>query len=668
MLRIAVIDPHIENTATIVQDRIDHSFAGATKITFELTSWLSFWAVIKAFKNNVFDTAILPLRRAYILKLQYWLCIIAMFFIRAKKKYFIGLGGDIKEFYTYLAGLSFILQPFISIIIIVRLPYYVVREVFGNYMMTKEKKGDEFVGFGKGKAANNIIYWLAITKKAKKYGLFGLAHDNYMGLPIGLHNWPFAVLTLGSLGFRNYVYLSALLLGIGFGWIGIAAGHPTLLWFMPLIFLSTFFLYNVNVGNWEILAWGLSALSMAGYFIHWPLMSAIFLALVLLTHPGVALITCVFLTAFSLLDQRPVMDLAVFYLLSAIFVIWWLIPYREASSKLGRNHIINKFWDNQMNWSLPSLYQAFIFFLFLCAAIMTGKNKALAVLLILPLVFLYYNTKVKWIFSGYTITNFMLFSGAIYLALQPSLIAGFMYLLVIYTSNAMLWLYPGVSLWGFDLTPLTYGETGPKVLRAFNSLPAGRIAVEMSKKHSHTWDVMPSLGYILADSNIEFFNGGYTENGDHHIFEKYCQYFNIEATSSQFESACQEAGIQYFVTCSPGFTQELRQRGHPVVTTLDNLYFSRTPNEAPVSLTIFKLPWEATLIEPKTEIIASVNSIRFTAKQGIKYWIKYSSFKGWHAWQGNDRIDIEDANPGILIKALRDGEVALKYSLANYWL
>lgn len=670
MLKLAVIDPHVEDSAAFIQKRSDPSFMSAQKTVFDLISWSTFRTImweLNTSKEKVFEIAVLPLKRNFILKPQYWLCVLAMFFIHSERKYFIGSGGDIKEFYGFLARATFIVQPLITIGIILRLPYYTVKQVVRHFMLTPEKKEDEIVGFGQGKAVNGIIYWLTITKKAKRYGVFGLAQDTYMGQPLGIHNWPLAVSLLEKFGFRRYIYVSVILFAIGFGWLCLSTGHHNVMWLMPLIFLSPYFFLNISSGTWEPLAWGLAALSFAAFNAHLAIFSAIFLALILLTHPGVTFLTCILLGVFTIIDQRPLIDPMFVYFLFTVLSVWWLIPYRKASSKLGRDCIINKFWSNSLKWGLPSLYQAGIFLLFLCTALITGTNKILACLLILPLIFLYYNTKIKWVFSGYTMTNFMLFTGALYLAIQPTLLAVIAYLLVIYTSNSMLWLCPGESIWGFDLTPVTFNKKRHQVLEAFKKIRDGRVAFEMSKNRDDTWDVLASLGYILSDTGLELFNVGYAEIGDHHIFEKHCQYFNLEANQEQFETACQSAGIQYFVSFSSDFSKELSRRGYDCVVSLENVCLSPLPNAAPITLTIFKLPWTAAVIEPATAIEVTPNSIRFQAKQGERYLLKYSAFKGWHARQGQDRLVIEDANPGMLIQSLRDGEVELKYSLFNYY-
>jgi len=672
MIRLAVIDPHIEDTTAIIEGQADHFFPGAQKTIFDLISWASFLLIVRHFwglRDNAFDFVILPSRRRYMLRPQYWLCLLAMFFIRAKKKYFISSRGVLEEFYIFLARATFILQPVISVMIILRLPYYVVRQVIRHFMLTAEKREDEFVGFGKGRAVGGLIYWLTLAKKARRYGLFGLAHDTYMGQPLGLHNWPFAVGLLLRLGFRRYIYLSAGLFGIGYGWLCCLTGHYTMMWLIPLIFFSTYYLFNINAGTWEPLAWGLACLSFGAFFAHLPVLAAVFLVLILLSHPGVALLTSASLVCFSMISFRPVTEIMLMGFVFGVFSLWWLLPYRSASIKLGRNDLLNKHSEGFEigSWSTETLYQGAIFLLFIFVAFVTAERKVMTIFLILPLLALYYNTKIKWIFSRYTITNFMLFSGAIYLAIVPTTFSIFAYLLVIYTSNVMLFWAPGGSIFGFDLTPLTIGQTRQKVLTAFASITAGRVAFEITKKRDNSWGILAALGYILADSDIELLDVAYVEIGDYHIFRDCCQYLNIQSTRDQFETACKKAGIQYFVSTSREFSNELLERGYDVMSTLEQLSLSDMYNESPIMLTVFKLPWDATLIEPSSNMKISPNNIRFYATRGERYVIKYSTFKGWRASQGRRRLIVEDANPGMIIDVPEDGEVELRYALSHYW-
>src|SRR5215212_4868848 len=108
-----------------------------------------------------------------------------------------------------------IAQPVLSVLIIVRLPYYIVREVVQVLIVTKEQRDDEIIGFGSDKGVSGAIYWLYLANKSARYGLFGLAHDSYAGIPLGLHGWPLATFLLQKLGFRRFVYASAGLAAVG---------------------------------------------------------------------------------------------------------------------------------------------------------------------------------------------------------------------------------------------------------------------------------------------------------------------------------------------------------------------------------------------------------------------------------------------------------------------
>ena len=671
-MRTVLIDAGLKGSVSSAQECVDRYFSKSDVRVFAVSSWKDSLSLIHRSwrsREKMFDQAILPLQREAYFKTQYWFCVMAMLFIRAKKKSLIGSNGHLQDFLPAFFQKTVIFQPVISMIMLFRLPFYIFRQVICNFILTSEKKVNEFVGFGKGKDFGGIIYWLVLAKKARRYGVFGCAHDTYMGQPLGLHNWPLAVGLLSKLGFRKFIYLSAVLLSIGYGWICWLTGQPTMLFLIPFMLFSTYYLFNINSGTWEPIAWGLAFLSFAAYFAHFPIVAAILLALLLLTHPGVALLTGISLACFSIISLRPLIELMLMGFSFGIFSIWWLFPYRSASTKLGRNDLLNKHSEGSQigSFSVEVLYQGGIFLLFVCIAFFTAERRIFTILLILPLLFLYYNTRIKWIFSGYTMTNFMLFSGAVYLAVQPTLLSIFAYLLVIYTSNSMLWREPGVSFLGFDLMPITLGETRQKVLAAFSSITTGRIAFEISRNRNKSWGTLAGLGYILADSEIELLNVGYVEIGDYQIFKECCQYFNLQAKQDEFEMACKKAGVQYFVTTTLELSQELLKRGYAIVATSGEILLSDSPNESPITLTIFRLPWNATLIEPSTNMKVSPNSIRFYVRKGGRYVLKYSAFKGWRAFQKGRRLFIEDANPGMVIDAPEDGEVEMRYSLRHYW-
>ena len=398
-------------------------------------------------------------------------------------------------------------QPFISMMIICHLPIYFVKQVLGKFISAREEANDEFVGFGKGKGVGGAIYWLTWTRKMKRFGTLGFDNGTYMGMPISVHNWPLATTILGNLGIRYYIYLSATLLSIGLGWLSISAGHPWVLILVPLVLSSTYFIFNIYVSTWEILAWGFGFLAFAAFYGHFPAMAGIFLAAAILTHPGAGMLICVVPAAFAVVEHYPAFELVGTAVLVIVLTIWWIVPYMRSSHKLGRDFIINKLGKTPYTWDTETIYQFIIYAIFFSVTTFVVNPRWLLIL-VLPLFVLYYNVKIHWSFSKYTIYNYMLFVGAVFLALNPAPLSLLTYLLVIYTSGEVIWPKTG-SLWGFDLTPVVLGETRGKIKEMFTNLKAGRIALEITKSRGHVgWTLIGPIGYILADEDIEILTRG----------------------------------------------------------------------------------------------------------------------------------------------------------------
>jgi hypothetical protein len=261
----------------------------------------------------------------------------------------------------------------------------------------------------------------------------------------------------------------------------------------------------------------------------------------------------------------------------------------------------------------------------------------------------------------------MLFAGGVYLALNPSLLPLLTYLLMIYTSGEIIWPKTG-SLWGFDLTPVVLGETRRKIKEIFTNLKAGRVALELTTSRGHVgWSIIGTLGYILAEEDIEILNTSYVEIGDYQIFEKYCQYFNAQATQKEFEIACIESGVKYMVAFTEEFRSQLDLRGFRKLATLSDLQLSESPYSLPIQLAVYELPWQPHLIVPETDITVSPGQIRFNGSAGQTYRLRYSAFVGWRCFQQGKRLDIKDTYPGMAITAKHDGEVVFKYSYRYYW-
>ena len=635
------------------------------------------WRALRGAKLQGYHYSVLPLRKNYLFFPGYWVQVIIFLMVTSGMRGFITANNDfvapkkvlIKFIMKIFGGYaSLLLQPFITIINLFCVPIYLIRQITQKFILTPEKTGDEFVGFGKGKSVGGLVYWLTWVKKAKRFGLFGLDSDSYMGMPISVHTWPLATALLGALGFRRYIYLSVLLMGMGLVGLSLYSGNPWMIILVPLVICSTYFVFNIYVSTCEILAWAFGFLAFAALYMHLYIVAGIFLASVILIHPGAGFLIFITCISFGLLAHYPLFELLALGALTIFFSIWWAIPYLRSRDKLGRTYMINKIWGYTYKWTRGSFYQFLVYTVFFLVSIFLSIPIIQVLMLALPLFALYYNIKVNWTFSRYTLGNYMLFVGAIYLSAYPSIYQLIAYLFVIYTSGEIL--LPGTgSRWGFDLTPVTLGETRNTVKKIFSSIRKGRVAFEIGNQRSHIgWSVIGVLGYILADENLDILDPGYTEVGDYQIFHNYCQYFNSEATQGKFEEACQECGVNYIVAFTEEFRKQLEKRGYKIIGELTNVELRNVPDRPPIQIALFELPWQSHKIEPKTELRVSPGELRFYALAGQPYVLRYSSFRGWRAFQRRGPISIKDSRPGMSITADDDGEVVIKYKYLNYWL
>jgi len=536
-------------------------------------------------------------------------------------------------------------------------------------MLTPEDPKDEFVGFGEGKGVGGLVYWLAIVRKTVRYGLLGLASDVYMGMPISVHTWPLAVALLGKLGYRRYIYLSTALFGLGLTWLCFSSGHIALTGFIPIILLSTYYIFNIYVGTLELLAWSCGILTIASSYDGFPVLAGIFLAATMLVHPLVCGLVGATLMVFGFVEGRAIFDLVVVISVAGGMTAWFIIPFWRARGKLGRNALINSRRRRKRPWDLGELYQLIIYALIcILVLLVPGPNHWSIAILVLPLIVHYYNTRQRWVFSKYTVLNYMLFSGAVYICLFPSVPLLLGYLLVIFTSPKLLWGSSADLCREFDLTPVTLGKTREKVRNAFLNLQGGRVAFEAGLNNEKS-EIVSAFGYILSDVGVDLLNAGYTEIGDRSIYENYIQVLNSRKSRSEFERACLESGTKYIAAFSDDLYNILTGRGYRKIVEVEDLNLAPYPRRPRTKVAIFELPWEPAAIFPPTKLHVSRNQIKFNAKQGQAYRLAYTAFKGWRAFQNGKRISILDAKPGILIQPMGDGEVTLRYRYWHYyWL
>jgi hypothetical protein len=628
------------------------------------------WRALKQIDKREFQYSAVPYRIRFLARPKFWFWLIVLLCRGPGQRTLMPISGGPPRLVTPARALVFnpfwiwTWAPFISVIIILTRPYYLVKQILGNFVLTREDRTDEFVGFGEGRSQGGLVYWLTITKQCARYGLFGIADNTYLGTPVSVHSFPLAILALRYLRYRGLIYFSVACISGALVWLSLGQNRPIMLLLIPAVVFSSYLIQHVTNGTWEPLAWGFSSLSIVALIQGRPVLAGAFLAATILAHVGTGLLTSMFVAACTLLVQVSLRNFVLTALTSFVLAIWYVVPFVRSRDKLGRGVQINSLWTGA-RWRPERLYQSLLYTAFLLATVFSGYRSWSILIFALPLLVLIYNESIYWVFSPYTISTYMLILGAVLLCLHPFPVPLVVFLLLIFTSSEAI--YPGFGQrWSDDLTPITLGPKRQRVIDAFSSLTAGRVAFEKPSEDV-LWFVRAGLSYVLSALDVDLVNTNFTETGDARIYQRYVRHFNAEATFADFQSACQDCGIKYMVAFTDGFRSRLCEWGGTQIADLPDMAFSPNQDGHTVRLSIFELPWRAAKIQPECEISVGTNSISFMGTQGISYKLSYSYYRGWKASQNGKRLAIRDAAPGMLISPVEDGEVHLLYSYWHYW-
>lgn len=626
---------------------------------------------LRALGAERFDYTAIPYRPRFLAQPRYLLSLTLMLLQGRGKRTFLLASGDVGRLVSPVNAFLFnpfwpwIWGPLIAIGIIATRPYYFVVQIIRRFILTREDRNDEFVGFGTGKSQGGLVYWLTIVKQAARYGLFGIADKTYFGIPVSVHTFPLSILALKYLRYRGLIYLSAALISVGLAWISFDSGHLKMLWFIPVVLLSTYFIEHIYAGTWEPLAWGFSVLACGAMLHGWFVIAAVFLAATLASHVGVALLTALMLGVVILLKQASLGSVISFSLTALALSLWYIVPFVRSRDKLGRTTQLKTIWKGSL-LSPEFIYQTVLYSVFVVSALVTRTASIFVVILLLPLLVSLYNEFVTWIFSPYTIRTFMLLSGAIFLSVHPLLAPALVYLILVYTSPATMSPDFG-GLWGDDLTPVTMGRNRQEILRAFRPLNEGRVGFENPLREFLLPYARAGISYILAGENVDLLNTNFAETGDNRIFEEYVRYFNSGAGRDEFELSCRNAGVKYMVAFSDEFRSLLKSWNYEERERLMQIPFTPGHHKTSFDISIFELPWEASAITPPAKLTLANNVLEFSAEAGATYKLSYSCYRGWRASQNGKPLKIEEANPGMILRVPESGPVELRYSYWNYW-
>lgn len=563
------------------------------------------------------------------------------------------------------------------LIIFIRTPFFFWKEILKNFVFSKASRDDECMGFGGGRGFTGLIYVLVKSKMAKKYGLFGNAHDDFMGTPVTLHRGFVDMALFKRFGFRKTVGISVALFTIAFTWLILPTNNLFLLIIFPFIFCSSYFIEQIYVGVLEMLSWAFFALSFVSYYNGEVILAAIFFALLICSHVGIGLLYGLFITLYvatNIFYGAPAMpslfDFIIFGCLTSALTLPYLIPFIKSRAKLSRNDLINTAWGGSY-WAKKNITQATIYSIFIISTIIYTPLTPMHYLLFLPLLALYVNTSKRWLFSAYTLEMFMLVTGLIVVLINPKLEVIIIYFYLLYTSPSIL--TPrmlGATKYGFSLKPVTLGIKKQEIINLLSKITKGsRIALEGgSRKNLDIYRFNPLLSYLLVDADAELLNGYAPEFVEANIYFDIVQYMDHTSSQERIKKVLTKGGSGYIVAYSESFKQNLRKFKFEELGSVDCQDISLMKNEPGPIITLFKTPFDVSIIEPKTKLIVSTNEMRFNAEKGKTYLLKYSYYLGWKAFQNKKNVVIKDAHPGMSIKTPCDGEIVLKYKYRHYWI
>ncbi len=642
----------------------------------------------KDLKEKRFDIAFIPQQEGERKKLGLsqgmTLMMMGLFLYFCKIKNILFIYNDFKpcnfNLKTLISDFTFrffklLIAPFI---IMLRLPYFFIKVVVKNFILPREDKNDEFIGFGPYRRLSGHVYFLGKAKMVKKYGSFGIAHDDYMGTPVTLHRSPLDALLLRYAGYRKFVGISVLLLATAFIWIIIYTGEISFLALLPLIFLSSYFIKSIFVGHLEFLPWSFLSLSLVSFVLGQIELSALFFSLTILSHIGIALIGgfCILtIVGYNIFYDYSIMStilsLLIFGMIVGATTSFFSVPFIKTRHKLSRDELITKHWGWESRWSFGTLTQAIVYSIFVCSIFFLIPISELHFMVLLPLLALYINTKIRWIFSAYTLELAMLIVGTIFILFNPYPISILSFLYLIYTSPIILLSgYYGVTPYQITLKPITLGPLRGEIKDLFLQVPKGaRVALEAGPEDKKRlfYIYNAHLSYLLVEEDVELLNGQAPEFVEANIYLDIVRYIDSQTSEGKLKEALKRGGAKYILVYTPEFKTNLIKYGYKEIGSVDCRELRQIDTPGPM-ITLFEAPFNTSIIEPGTELFIKPNYIQFRAKESITYLLKYNYYPGWRAFQDGKRVKIEDAQPGMIIKAPQDGEIVLKYRYRHYWM
>ena len=571
--------------------------------------------------------------------------------------------------------LNYIIAPFIILLL---LPSFVKNDLIPNFFLNTGDKNDEITGYGIGKKISGHMFFLTRAKWSKIYGIFGINHRDYMGTPITLHRSPFDILFFRYLGYRDYVLFSFSLVVISLLSIIFETKHYVLIFLIPFIFLSTYFTKSLVVGHLELLAWGFLSISIVSYIFGFVGLSAIFLAFTLLTHISIALIGVLSILSIEVYNIffGNVWIFNIFFqwfcigIIISILTFWYLIPFIRSRNKFSRNDLLKTEygWTRSFNFYIRYIFLSYMFLVILSFIVIPFNT--LHLMLFLPLLLLYYNNKIRSIFSQYTLELSIIIIYSIFLMFNPNLYCGLFFVYIIFTSPEILLKdYYGIDWLRIKIIPIRLGPIRTQIEKLFSKLPENtRIAFEAGNraKNSRYYLYNALFSYILFDTKIDLLNAYAPEFVESSIYFDIVRYIDKDTPQDMLNNVLNRGGAEYLLTYSDPLKENLIRDNNTVIGTIDLQSLQFNENDIGPKVCLFKLKNPSSIIEPEECLYYSPNQIRFYGKANTKYLLKYNYYFGWRAHQNNIRLIVKDAHPGMIIESSENGLIELTYRYRNY--
>ena len=611
-----------------------------------------------------FDFAAIPFRLRFLGSPLYLLRVAMLYARAARRTRVLTMGSPLGQLLPLSSAIAanplwpWLLGPVISALLILGRPAYIARQAAQVLRFRRLSADDEVIAFGAGKTLGGLMYWRTIVNQARTFGLFGFAHNTFLGTPVSVHSFPLAIAALRWLGYRGLFLLGAGLISAGLVQVFALNGHPGLAWLIPLILVSSYFIQHVSISTWEPLAWGFGTFATAFAVSGSPLLAGLFLAATIASHAGVGFLVAASAAALFAVVHTDLGSLLILGAVTFVASAWYILPFLAARNKLGRGEYLGAALPAK-RWKIERIYQAANYLAFLVLALWQGLPLPLVAVGAVPVLVLILN-EYRWVFSPYTISTWFLILWPCLLASAPTQFVALYvgYFLIVYTSPGLM--YHGFGrMFGDDLTPVTLGHRRQDVLRLFRNCADGRIAFEESDD-SDLWYTRAGVSYILSTQPLDLVNTNYAETGPSEVARLCAAAFRSTSTQAALEATCAALGVSYIVSLSAEYRAVLERGGYVRCGELDT-DLGGGVNPSRKKLTLFRVRSAGPPVVPSVGVRIGINEIEIEATRGATYDLIYNCYPGWTATQGGKALHIEDLQPGIRIRSVSDDVISLRY-------